>query len=102
MPKVIVGMSGGVDSSVAAYLLKEQGYEVEGLSFILWEARERTDFTTCCSLQAIEGAAQTSSQIGIQHSVTDARDVFIEKVRIYKYCRSSNCYCDFFSMSWFN
>ncbi len=80
MPKVIVGMSGGVDSSVTAYLLKEQGYDVEGLSFILWEARQRNDFTTCCSLQAIEDAARTASQIGIPHSSVDVRDDFIEKV----------------------
>lgn len=80
MPKVIVGMSGGVDSSIAAYLLKEQGYEVEGLSFILWEARERSDFTTCCSLQAIEDASRTASHIGISHSTIDVRDDFIENV----------------------
>jgi tRNA-specific 2-thiouridylase len=80
MAKVIVGMSGGVDSSVTAYLLKKQGYEVEGLSFILWEARGRKDFTTCCSLQAIEGASDTSSMIGIPHSTLDVRDEFIEKV----------------------
>jgi len=80
MPKVIVGMSGGVDSAVTAYLLKEQGYDVEGLSFILWEARQRNDFTTCCSSQAIEDAAGTASQIGIPHSSVDVKDEFIEKV----------------------
>lgn len=39
--RVIVGMSGGVDSSVAAHMLQEQGYEVEGVSFILYEMRLR-------------------------------------------------------------
>jgi tRNA-specific 2-thiouridylase len=80
MPKVLVGMSGGVDSSVAAYLLKEKGYEVEGLSLILWEERSRTDFKTCCSLQAVEEASETAQHIGITHSVFDVRDDFIEKV----------------------
>jgi len=80
MPKVLVGMSGGVDSSVAAYLLKERGYEVEGLSLILWEERKTTDFKTCCSLQAVEEASETAHHIGITHSVLDVRDDFIEKV----------------------
>lgn len=80
MPKVIVGMSGGVDSSVTAYLLKEKGYEVEGLSFVLFEARGRTDATTCCSLQAIEDASKTASVIRIPHSSVDVRNDFIEKV----------------------
>ncbi|MEW6161723.1 MAG: tRNA 2-thiouridine(34) synthase MnmA [Nitrospirota bacterium] len=80
MPKVLVGMSGGVDSSVAAYLLKEKGYEVEGLSLILWEERSRTDFKTCCSLQAIKEASRTARHIGVPHNMMDVRDDFIKKV----------------------
>jgi len=80
MSKVLVGMSGGVDSSVAAYLLKEIGYEVEGLSLILWEERKGTDFKTCCSLQAVEEASDIAYRIGITHSVIDVRDDFIDKV----------------------
>jgi tRNA-specific 2-thiouridylase len=80
MSKVLVGMSGGVDSSVAAYLLKEKGYEVEGLSLILWEAKSQKDLTTCCSLQAMEEASKTACQIGIPHSTVDVRDYFTERV----------------------
>lgn len=75
-----MGMSGGVDSSVAAYLLKEKGYEVEGLSLILWEAKSQKDLTTCCSLQAMEEASKTACQIGIPHSTVDVRDYFTERV----------------------
>jgi tRNA-specific 2-thiouridylase len=80
MAKVIVGMSGGVDSSVAAYLLKEQGFEVEGLSFILWEARGRSDYQTCCSFEATQSAAKTAGQIGIAHTELDVREAFIDRV----------------------
>lgn len=73
-------MSGGVDSSVTAYLLKQRGYEVEGVSFILWEARSRNDFTTCCSREATDSAAATAADIGIRHSAIDVRQEFIEKV----------------------
>jgi tRNA-specific 2-thiouridylase len=80
MVKVIVGMSGGVDSSVAAYLLREKGYDVEGLSFILWEKRRKADFGTCCSLQAVEEAAKTAKYIGIPHRIADVKNVFVENV----------------------
>ena len=72
-------MSGGVDSSVAAYLLKEKGYEVEGISFLMWEKPKGTS-PACCSLRAVEETAKTARQIGIPHDVIDVRGDFAEKV----------------------
>lgn len=80
MQKVILGMSGGVDSSVTAHLLAEQGYEVEGVSFQLWESRGRKDFSGCCSLIAAQSAARTAATLGIRHNSVDVRFAFIEQV----------------------
>jgi tRNA-specific 2-thiouridylase len=80
MRKVIVGMSGGVDSSVTAYLLEEQGYEVEGVSFVLYETRLKTALSGCCSLESIDDARRTAGHIGVKHTVIDLREEFLEQV----------------------
>ena len=80
MPKVIVGMSGGVDSSVTAHLLKEKGYEVEGVSFLMWEATKGAGSPSCCSLQAMDEASKTAGSIGIHHRTIDVRNDFRENV----------------------
>ena len=53
--KIMVGMSGGVDSSVAAYLLLRQGYEVTGVTFKLWD--DPTLESGCCSVDDVRDAA---------------------------------------------
>ena len=62
--KVIVGMSGGVDSSVAAYLLKKQGFEVEGLFMKNWEEDDHTEF--CTAKEDLEDARKVCDQLGIK------------------------------------
>ena len=84
--KVVVGMSGGVDSSVAAYLLKEQGYEVIGVTMQIWqdETREvQEENGGCCGVSAAEDAGRIAGQLGIPHYVMNFKEEF--KCRVMDY-----------------
>ena len=69
--RILLGMSGGTDSSVAAILLQEQGFEVVGITFRFWESGES---------QHLEDARALAASLGIEHYTYDARDVFKEKI----------------------
>lgn len=74
-------MSGGVDSALAAALLKEQGYEVLGVSLRLFESRGKAQTPgACCSIESVADAARTAQLLGIAHESIDARDAFTERV----------------------
>jgi tRNA-specific 2-thiouridylase len=83
--KVVVGMSGGVDSSVAAYLLKEQGYDVIGVTMQIWQEDKEFEEREggCCSLSAVDDARRVADRIGIPFYVLNFRDSFKEKVIDY-------------------
>lgn len=83
-PKVVVGMSGGVDSSVAAYLLKEQGYEVIGMTMQIWQKDAEEDKDGgCCGLSAVDDARRVCQKLDIPHYVINFRDDFKKHVIDY-------------------
>jgi len=80
--KVMVGMSGGVDSSVAALRLLDAGYDCVGVTMKLWagERPEGVDRPTCCSLDDVEDARSAAFRLGIPHYVLNEMAAFEEKV----------------------
>jgi len=97
-PRVLMAMSGGIDSGVAAMLLKEQGYELVGVTFRTFDsisesclAREKG----CCSVDSIMEAKHLAEQLGFEHHILDARDIFRKTViqnfiDEYLQCRTPN------------
>ena len=84
--KVLIGMSGGVDSSVAAAVLLEQGYEVIGATMQIWPDMSEEDKLTegsCCSLSAVDDARKIANMLGIPYYVLNFKDVFEKKVICY-------------------
>ena len=81
--KVVVGMSGGVDSSVAAYLLQQQGYDVIGVTMEIWQQEDNCLLETeggCCGLSAVEDAKRVAEKLGIPYYVMNFKDIFKKQV----------------------
>lgn len=84
--KVVVGMSGGVDSSVAAYLLQKQGYEVIGVTMQIWQEDDVCTLEEnggCCGLSAVEDARRVAERLGIRYYVMNFRQEFQKNVIDY-------------------
>jgi tRNA-specific 2-thiouridylase len=82
--RIVVGMSGGVDSSVAAALLVEQGCDVVGITMRVWPRQELEEptkrFGSCCGTEAVEDARQVARTLGIPHYLLSMDEEFNQKV----------------------
>ncbi|MCX6035545.1 MAG: tRNA 2-thiouridine(34) synthase MnmA [Chloroflexi bacterium] len=74
--KVVVAMSGGVDSSVAAALLKQQGYDVVGMMLRLWSETGREDSNRCCTPDSMALARRVAAKLDFPFYVVDAKELF--------------------------
>ena len=86
MAKIVVGLSGGVDSSVAAYLLKEAGHEVIGVTMQIWQEEEnetQEENGGCCGLTAVDDARRVAAQLEIPYYVMNFKKEFKENVMDY-------------------
>lgn len=84
--KVVVGMSGGVDSSVAAYLLKEQGYDVIGVTMQIWQDEDeirQQENGGCCGLSAVDDARRVAQRLEIPYYVMNFKREFKQHVMDY-------------------
>ncbi len=93
--KVLLGMSGGVDSSVSAILLQKQGYEVIGCTMKLWDPGNEEKESACCENQAVYDAKRVCDQLGIPHYTINCKEDFKNKVvdhfiQEYKEARTPN------------
>lgn len=78
--RVVIAMSGGVDSSVAAALLVEQGYEVIGVTMCLLRGAKERSESQCCSLEAVDDARRVADKLNIRHVVLPMQDEFQQYV----------------------
>lgn len=84
--RVVIGMSGGVDSSVAAFLLKEQGFDVIGVTMQIWQDEQEQTMEEnggCCGLSAVDDARRVADQLDIPYYVMNFKSEFKENVIDY-------------------
>jgi len=88
--RIVVGLSGGVDSSVAAALLVEQGFDVVGITLRVWPWQESDDpakrFGSCCSPATVDDARQVARRLGIPYYLLNSAEEF-ERTVIENFAR---------------